>query len=261
MKNTLKIFQLAWKTRRAWWFTATSRTRERFARTALGSFWLGLSTLLSVGALALVYGTVFRVQDFPAYVVYLGLGLVAWNSVSGAVTSAPLIFRVNAGNIKNTNIHPIFFSLEEWAFQVQTFLQSFGLVFIAMCLVKPSLAVNMITSGLLPLINILLFMYWLPLLICLLGAEYEDLFQLLPIIVQLVFLVSPILYERKALGSLGWIADVNPLYILTDSLRSSLINGNNRPFQALLIFTLNVTGIVVSTWILELKRRKLPFLT
>ena len=59
--------------RRAWWFTATARTRARFARTFFGSFWLGLSNLLSIAALALVYGTVFKVQDFNTYVVYLGI--------------------------------------------------------------------------------------------------------------------------------------------------------------------------------------------
>ena len=52
------------------------RTRARFARTFLGSFWLGLSNLLSIAALALVYGAVFKVQDFSTYVVYLGIGLV-----------------------------------------------------------------------------------------------------------------------------------------------------------------------------------------
>ena len=50
----------AWRMRRAWWFTATARSRARFARTFFGSFWLGLSNLLSIAALALVYGTVFK---------------------------------------------------------------------------------------------------------------------------------------------------------------------------------------------------------
>ena len=78
-----------WRMRRAWWFTATARTKARFARTTLGSFWLGLSNLLSIAALALVYGTVFKVQDFNTYVVYLGLGLVVWNGISSAISSAP----------------------------------------------------------------------------------------------------------------------------------------------------------------------------
>ena len=37
VRSTLKE---AWRMRQAWWFTATARTRARFARTLLGSFWL-----------------------------------------------------------------------------------------------------------------------------------------------------------------------------------------------------------------------------
>ena len=39
-----------------------------FCAHFFGSFWLGLSNLLSIAALALVYGTVFKVQDFNTYV-------------------------------------------------------------------------------------------------------------------------------------------------------------------------------------------------
>ena len=83
--------------RRAWWFTATARTRARFARTTLGSFWLGLSNLLSIAALALVYGTVSS-KDF-VYVVYLGIGLVVWNSISAAIGSAPNLFEHNQAHV------------------------------------------------------------------------------------------------------------------------------------------------------------------
>ena len=123
MKSVFSACSFAWRSRRAWWFTATARTRERFARTALGSFWLGLSNLFSIAALSVVYGAVFKVDDFNSYVVYLGLGLVVWNAIAGALQSAPNLLRMNAKNIKNSNLHPIFYTLEEWAFQTQTFFQ------------------------------------------------------------------------------------------------------------------------------------------
>ena len=78
-------FQYAIRTRRAWWFTATSRTRARFAKTTLGSFWLGFSNLLSIGTLGIVYGTVFSVTDFKAYFIYLGIGLIIWNTISSSI--------------------------------------------------------------------------------------------------------------------------------------------------------------------------------
>ena len=80
--------------RRLWWFIATSRTRARFARTTLGGFWLGFSNLLSIATLAIVYGTVFAFTDFASYLIYLGIGLVMWNSSCSSISiaNAPLLF-------------------------------------------------------------------------------------------------------------------------------------------------------------------------
>jgi lipopolysaccharide transport system permease protein len=260
MGTVVSALKIGWQTRRAWWFTATARTRERFARTALGSFWLGLSNLLSIAVLSFVYGAVFKVKDFNAYVVYLGIGLVVWNTIAAAVQSAPTLFRVNAGNIKNTNIHPIFYSLEEWSFQLQTFLQSFGLVLLALTFFQASLVPRLFATGLLPLINLLLFIYWFPLLLCLLGARYEDFFQLVPIVMQLMFLLTPILYQKETLGRFGWTADLNPLYRVLSNFRHALIQGELKTDQALLLLTLNILGSLFAVWLLERQRKHLPFL-
>jgi len=135
-------FKFAFKTRKAWWYTATSRSRARFARTSLGSFWLGFSNLLSIGTLGIVYGTVFSVEDFSSYFIYLGIGLVVWNTISTSIASSPQLFAHNASNIKNMNVKPVFYTLEEWSFQLQTFLQSFVLVFLVFIFFKFSLIFN-----------------------------------------------------------------------------------------------------------------------
>jgi lipopolysaccharide transport system permease protein len=260
MKTVANALKIGWKTRRAWWFTATARTRERFARTALGSFWLGLSNLLSIAVLSFVYGTVFKVADFNSYVIYLGTGLVTWNAIAGAVQSAPILFRTNAGNIKNTNTHPIFYSLQEWSFQVQTFLQSFGLVALSLSYFQHDLLLHLLTAGLLPLINLLIFIYWFPLLLCLLGGKYEDLFQLVPIVLQLMFLLTPILYMKETLGSLSWTADINPLYRVLSSLRHAAIKGEVHFQETLAMLLINLLGVYISTWLLQRHKHKLPFL-
>lgn len=87
MKSILEAIRYGWRSRRAWWFTATARTQERFARTTLGSFWLGLSNLLSIAPLLAVYGSVFKVQDYQAYAIYLGTGLIIWNTLATAIQS------------------------------------------------------------------------------------------------------------------------------------------------------------------------------
>ena len=250
----------AWRLRRVWWFTATARTKARFARTFLGSFWLGLSNLFSIAVLALVYGTVFKVQDFNTYVVYLGIGLVAWNSIAAAVGSAPTLFEHNHAHVHNTNLNPIFYTLEEWAFQVQTFVQSFLMVVLALSYFQHDLFLNLILLGWFPLLNLFLFIYWFPMMLCLFGARYRDLYQLVPIVLQLVFLLSPILYQKKNLGAMGWTATINPLYRILSPVRHTLMAGEVQWLVCLGLLGINLVGVWSAVKLLNKERPNLPFL-
>lgn len=260
MKSIVNVINFTWHSRRAWLYIATARTKARFSRTFFGSFWLGLSNLLSIAALSLVYGAVFKVDNFSAYVVYLGIGLVTWGLIASSITSAGTLFEANSKNILNNNTHPVFYTLEEWAFQLQTFAQSFVLVVLVLALIKPVLLLHLFGPALLPLINLLLFVYWLPLLICLLGANYRDFYQLIPIGMQLVFLVSPILYQKKSLGTLSWLATYNPFYRILDGVRTSMIDGQVNLFHQSMLLVVNILGVLIGWTLLEGKRKELPFL-
>ena len=250
----------AWAMRRVWWFTATARTKARFVRTLFGSFWLGLSNLFSIAALAFVYGAVFKVQDFNEYVVYLGIGLVVWNTIASSIASAPNLFEHNQAHVHNTNLNPVFYTLEEWAFQLQTFAQSFSLVVLALSYFQHNLLINVITVGWLPLLNLFLFLYWCPLFVCLVGVKYRDLYQLVPIVLQLIFLLSPILYVKRNLGSLIWTANINPLYRILSQVRNTLMSGNIEWFNGIILLIVNFILIWLALKLLNRESSNLPFL-
>ena len=250
----------AWASKRVWWYTATARTKARFARTTLGGFWLGLSNLLSIATLAGVYGTVFQVANFNEYVVYLGVGFVSWTALSSSIGSAPKLFETNASQLLNTNTKHIFYTLEEWAFQIQTFSQSLLMVLIGLSFFQKNLFFNFFTLGIFPLINLILFMYWFPLFIAIIGLRYKDFYQLIPVILQLVFLLSPFLYVKDTLGSYGWIADFNPLYQVIDNLRETLISGDLSLKRFIIITLTNIFGSLFAINILNRSKKVLPFL-
>ena len=260
IRTLFKNISFAWETRNFWLFTATSRTRARFARTTLGSFWLGFSNLLSIVALGIVYGTVFSVPDFKSYFVYLGIGLVIWNSIASSIASAPNLFAHNSQNIRNMNIKPISYTFEEWAFQIQTFFQSFALVFLVFLFINKSLILNLFLFSWLPFINLIIFLYWFPLIICLIGVKYTDFSQLVPILLQLVFLTSPILYRKDNLGNLDWITNYNLIYKILDPLRVSLINGYVNYQHVFITLLINIIGLAISFILLNKTIKELPFL-
>ena len=260
VKMSLDNFKFAFKTRNAWWYTATSRSRARFARTTLGSFWLGFSNLLSIGTLGIVYGTVFSVEDFGSYVVYLGIGLVIWNTISSSITNSPNLFAHNSSNIKNMNVKPIFYTLEEWSFQLQTFFQSFILVFFVLLFLKFSLVSNLLIYSWIPFINLFIFIYWFPVIICLISVRFTDIAQLVPIVLQLVFLTSPILYRKENLGSLEWITNLNFIYQILDPIRVSIIDGSVNYLTSILLLGINFIGLFFTIRLLNSESKVLPFL-
>ena len=260
VKMLLDSFKFTFKTRKAWWFTATSRSRARFARTTLGSFWLGFSNLLSIGTLGIVYGTVFSVKDFKSYFIYLGLGLVIWNVLCSSILNSTQLFSHNSSNVKNTHLNPIFYTLEEWAFQLQTFIQSFLLVFGVLIFFKFSILINFLLYSWIPFLNLFIFIYWFPLALCLVSIRYTDIAQLVPIILQLIFLISPILYLKESLGSISWITNFNFIYQFLEPLRTSLIDGIINYRASIMLLFINLICLILSLFYLNNQRKRLPFL-
>ena len=258
MNKISKILDYIIKTRKTYWFTAIAKTKARYARTTLGSLWLGLSTLVTVLCLGTVYGKVFNVSDFFQYFIYLGIGLVIWMPINESINYAPLVFSKNASSLKNSRIKPIFFVCQEWAFQVQSFMQAFLMVFSVLVILSPSIFLNLFFSFI-HFLNLFLFIFWLKLLISLLGTKFTDLFQLLPAITNLLFLLSPILYQKKNLGSYSFIADFNPIFQVLSLLRKSIIDGTLNIQLGLLVLLGNIFFIFIALSLYVKMEKKLVY--
>ena len=80
------------------------------------------------------------------------------------------------------------------------------------------------------------------------------------IALQLVFLLSPILYEKKTLGAMQWTANFNPLYRVLSPVRHTLMTGEVVWSQNVLILIVNIFGIWFAIRLLNRERPNLPFL-
>lgn len=246
------------RTARAWWYSAWLRTLARFSRTYFGSFWLGLSNLLSVLLLSVVYGAVFKVEDPYGYAIYLGIGLTVWGLIGQSITSGCSLFGSRRDQLINNSMPAIFYCLEEWAFQVQTFAQAFIVILAATAIVRPAILFNCVVSLWLPLANLYVFSLWAIMLMSVLGSRFKDLGQLVPIVLQLVFLISPILYRKESLGEVGVFAQANPLYRILAPVRDAVINGRIHLSSEIVVLFLNLCVVILMAAWLKRLRHKLP---
>ena len=253
-----KYLAYIYNTKSVWWYTASAKTRARYIRTFLGSLWLGISNLLFIGVLGFVYGIVFQAENFKEYYIYLGLGYSIWNTIGGSINAAPNIFTNNSTSLLNTNTNPIFFVLEEWCFEIQTFMQSIFMVIIFLGILDGSLFINIIYTPI-HFLNLIIFVFWAPLIVCLLAARYTDIYQLVPIVTQLIFLMSPILYPEKNLGKLSLLANLNPIYKILALFRDSMIQGKFFFKESFSLLILNFIMFFVSLVLLNKYKKRLVF--
>tara|TARA_Y100001968_G_scaffold309231_1_gene328805 strand:- start:400 stop:699 length:300 start_codon:yes stop_codon:yes gene_type:complete len=97
-------------------------------------------------------------------------------------------------------------------------------------------------------------------IVCLISVRFTDIAQLVPIVLQLVFLTSPILYRKESLGSLGWITNLNFIYQILDPVRISIINGLIDYQHSILLLGLNLIGLFFTIKLLNFEGKRLPFL-
>ena len=106
-------------------------------------------------------------------------------------------------------------------------------VLLVMGTVEHQLWSHLLLGGWLGLVNLLLGCLWLTLLIAPIAVTLADLHQLMPVLLQIGFLSSPILFYRQSLGSLSWVAQLNPLYAWVRMARDPFLGQPHWALQAL----------------------------
>ena len=144
-------------------------------------------------------------------------------------------------------------------FSNSDFFQSFGMVILFLGILDNSIFLNSIIYTPIHLINIILFIFWAPLIVCLMAARYCDFYQLVPILTQLNFLISPILYKEKNLGKLSNIVNFNPIYKVLALFRDSIIQGQFFFKYSLTLLLVNLIMIILSLLLLDKYKKRLVF--
>jgi lipopolysaccharide transport system permease protein len=111
----------------------------------------------------------------------------------------------------------------------------------------------------LPLLNLGLFVFWTIGFMAILGSRFKDFSQLMPILLQLVFLISPILYRKEGLGKVEFLANYNIFYRILAPLRSAIIEGSVSIRPQILVLLVNVALIIFLGICLRRLRYHFPF--
>ncbi|WP_172961185.1 ABC transporter permease [Asticcacaulis excentricus] len=239
-----------------WLHQAYHTLSAKYKRTILGSLWIAGNFVFTSLAVSLVFGILFQ-QDLKELLPYAMLGNLAGSTCLWVITEAPELFVAHSSMIKNHAYPFTYFVFEGLARLFLLFGHNLVVFYIFMA-ANRTLAIPhwTIVPGLL---LVLLVLFCWGLVIGQLSARFRDLRFLLPNLSTMLFFLTPIYWHVDMLRDKQWIAEFNPLYNLVSLIREPLLGHAPSMGNWLHVGVAAVVGLIVTSIVFGLYRRRIPF--
>jgi ABC-type polysaccharide/polyol phosphate export permease len=210
---------MAW---RFWTMLGWTDIKQRYQRSTIGPLWISISMSLMVGALAVIYGSIFKLP-LSDYVLYLAAGMITWLFVSNSVLEGTTAFIIAEGIIKQSAIPLSIYVYRLIWRSLIVMLHNAAVLLVIFPLLRPISTLNPLAL-LAGLLLVVANLFVVALVLATLCTRFRDLPPIVTNLMQVAFYVTPILFEPSQLPEqLRLIAHYNPLYHVIDVLRRPLI--------------------------------------
>ena len=230
---------------KAWRAFAANDVAQRHRRALLGRFWIVAAMGIAVGAIGSVYA---RVMQLPpaSYVPFIAAGLVVWYLISAVLARSPTVFAGPEGFIKAVYVPKTFFVARLIYKNVIIFIANLVVV-AAVTLIYPPEHIGGLIFFPIGLMLVIVNLFWITLILGTLSTRYRDLAPLTISVIQILFLVTPVIYQPDQLAQdLNWITYVNPLANLMSVLRDPLLGQWPAAIRIAICSVMGVFGSLVA---------------
>jgi ABC-type polysaccharide/polyol phosphate export permease len=243
----------------AWSFKGWYDIVLRYRRTAIGPFWLVLTTGVMIGCLAFVAPTLFGGGN-PNFVPYMVAGILSWTYLSVCITEMSGAFLENAGDIRSIRL-PRSLYIFRVLFRNTIVYAHLLIIYVLVVLsshepVAPNFALFFVDVA-------VIWIFFVPFgfILAISCARFRDLQQLVGAVMQVAFLLTPVFWDKRMLlgQSRGWVVEYNPLFHLLEMLRAPLLGQRVSPSTYLVVAGIFVGGWALSTILYRTLSRRIPF--
>jgi lipopolysaccharide transport system permease protein len=197
--------------------------RLRYRGSMLGPFWLTISTGVMVGALGILYSTLFKI-NVREYLPFLALSQVLWGFLAALVSEACTAFTEAEGVIRSVRM-PFF------VFSMRTLIRNaiaLGHNIVVIVVVFAIFSVWPRWEALMAIPGLMLWCVDALALTLLLGgfcARFRDIQPIVNSVMQIAFFMTPVIWKPAQLGP-NRIAELalNPFFDLLEIVRGPILD-------------------------------------
>lgn len=215
---------------------------QRYVRTALGPFWMIITSGVWIFMMALVSAGLFKqrlVDAFP----FVATGMYAWifmNTCFAEATHAIL----GQSWLLTAAALPRSFHIWRTVVRMTIIILHYVPVLLAIlvfCQKWPTVHYLVLIPSLVCFIWLGL---WLSLLLGPLALRFRDLPHVVTTLCAAVPLLSPIVWPKEALNGYSWIADVNPVFHFIELIRAPLLGAWPTAANWGIVTVVNIVGLI-----------------
>jgi len=231
----------------------------RYRRSTIGFLWTMLQPLLNMLVLKIVFSALFRVA-LTNYAVFALAGILFWNFFSQSIVTSMNSLRGNAQLLHKLPV-PLF------VFPLSTVLS--GVLNLGFALV-PLFVIMLLTGA--PLTPALLFLpvavaiaalftLGAGLLLSPLAVFFIDTVELIAVVLQVLFYLTPIIYPKDILPpKVAWIVRFNPIRSVLETFRDPIYYGKVPPLEHIAVAaTVAIVAFVVGAYAFRKSADRIPF--
>jgi ABC-2 type transport system permease protein len=248
--------------RELWLHLGWQDIKQRYRRSVLGPIWITIATGTMAVALGGLYSTLFHLP-LAEHLPYVTLGLIIWNLINASILEGADVFVANEGLIKQL---PTPLSVHVYRLvwrQIILFAHNI-VIFVIIAIIFPQPWKWTDLSFIPALAIIAVNCVWVALCFGILATRYRDISPLLFSLVQLLFYVTPIIWNDETLRQQGagtWakIIEFNPLLHYVDIVRAPLLGADQEVRHWVVVIVLTIVGWIVTAFAMRQYRARVPY--
>ena len=264
-----KTFTRAWgdlldgyRKRELWLHLGWQDIKQKYRRSVLGPFWITIATGTTAVAMGGLYSQLFHLP-LAEHLPYVTLGLIIWNMINASILEGADVFIANEGLIKQLPT-PLSVHVYRLVWRQMILFAHNIVIYVVIAVIFPKPWSLADLSVIPALILIMLNCVWVSFCFGILATRYRDIGPLLFSIVQLLFFMTPIIWNDQTLRQQGagkWakIIELNPLLHYLDILRAPLLGAHQELRHWLVVVVLTVIGWLVAAFALRQYRARVPY--
>jgi ABC-2 type transport system permease protein/lipopolysaccharide transport system permease protein len=205
-----------------WSTLAWTDIKLRYRRTTLGPLWITLGLGATVFSVGILYGVLFG-NELSQYLPYFAAGLIVWTFIGSSLNDGCAVYLGAAAIIRSVPVAPAVHVCRMLARQLIVLAHNMLLILV-LWLVLPW-RVGWSTLLFVPGLTLnILAIFGAVLTLSILAARFRDVQLIVSTVLQLVFLLTPIIWEVNSLrgAMLTYVANANPIFHLIEVVRQPL---------------------------------------